>query len=184
MEETLIVIKKANRRKVSGPDDTPMEVFKELHPKGEGMKQLVVLLNKWWNNEDITEEETRARVVLIFKKGDSNDLSNYRPISLLNSTYKIFAAIIKNRIEDKIEPLLQRTQFGFRRSRGTEDALQCIRRIVEQGEMTGNKIILLLDWEKAFYDISHEWVFTAPEGCGTPEDVPRLIKGIYSNPFP
>ena len=68
----------------------------------------------------MTEEETRARVVLVFKRGDSSDLGSYRPIFLLNAAFKIYTAIMKNSIEEKMEPLLQRTQFGFRRNRGTK----------------------------------------------------------------
>ena len=36
---------KAKRGKVAGPDDAPMEIYKELHPKGEGFKQLMKLLD-------------------------------------------------------------------------------------------------------------------------------------------
>ena len=160
-----------------------MEVYKELHPKSEGMKQLVTLLNKWWREENMTEEETRARVVLIFKEGGSDDLGNYRPISLLNSAYKIYTAIIKNRIEEKVEPLLHKTQYGFRKNRGTEDALQCIRRIVEQGEMTGNKtILLLLDWEKAFDKVYKTGLYKALERMGIGEKMLRVLRNVYNNP--
>ena len=42
----------------------------------------------------------------IFKKGDTANLENYRPISLLNTTYKIYAAILKQRTEEGVEELL------------------------------------------------------------------------------
>ena len=65
------------------------------------------MLNKWWNDEQIPEEALRAKVILIFKKGDSSNLENYRPISLLNTCYKIFAAILQKRIAKTIDPFLQ-----------------------------------------------------------------------------
>ena len=44
---------------------------------------------------------------------------------------------------------LQKTQYGFRRRRGTADAIQLVRRIAEYGEKTTNPLIMvLLDWEK------------------------------------
>ena len=57
------------------------------------------VLNELWENENIPEELLQARLVLIFKKGDTNDLANYRPISLLNAVYNIYAAILPKRIE-------------------------------------------------------------------------------------
>ena len=62
----------------------------------ENLNRVLELLNTWWREENIEEEDLKARVVLIFKKGDSNKFENYRPISSLNTLYKIFAATKKN----------------------------------------------------------------------------------------
>ena len=100
---------------------------------------------------NIEEEDLKARVVLIFKKGDSNKFENYRPISLLNTLYKIFAAILQRRISKTLDRHSQKTQYGFRKNGSTADAIHLIRRVIEYGESTNNKShSLLLDWEKAF----------------------------------
>ena len=54
-----------------------MEFFKELSDvKKEILRQA---LNDWWIKENIPEEQLQARVVLIFKKGDSSKWENFRP---------------------------------------------------------------------------------------------------------
>ena len=67
---------------------------------------ILALLNEWWINENMQEEITKARVVLIFKKGDRENLANYRPISLLNTLYKILAAIVQKRLAEKFGPII------------------------------------------------------------------------------
>ena len=181
MEELIAVIRKMKRRKAPGPDQVPIELFKEMYTRN--LMEVLALLNEWWAEETIPAEVLLARVVLIFKKGNANDLGNYRPISLLNSVYKILAAIIQKRLESKLDDKLQRTQFGFRRKRSTADAILCIRRIIDKGEMTQSKTLLvLLDWEKAFDTVSHIGLFTILKRLGVETKVINLIKAIYNNP--
>ena len=72
-----------------------MELFQEMdNTSMEGIREL---LNKWWQEEDIPIETLKARVVLIYKKGDTGKYENYRPISLLNAIYKIYAGLIQKR---------------------------------------------------------------------------------------
>ena len=85
-------IRKLKRRNAPGPDEIPTELLKEL--KEDNIKLIQELFTQWWNNEDIDTEKLKTRVVLIYKKGDTNKFENYRPISLLNTLYKIFAAIL------------------------------------------------------------------------------------------
>ena len=82
-----------------------MEIFKETND--DNLREVLKILNEWWRNEEVPESQLQARIVLIFKKGDSSDLDNFRPISLLNSLYKIFAAIIPKWLSQTIDPFLQ-----------------------------------------------------------------------------
>ena len=70
-----------------------MEIFKEMDDLS--LESILEIINKWWREEHIHEEILEARIVMILKKGDTSDLSNYRPIALLNSLYKIVASIIQ-----------------------------------------------------------------------------------------
>ncbi len=141
-KELKMVIKKLKRRKAPGPDEIPTDFFKEMDE--DTREEIRELLNKWWREEDIPEEELEARVVMIYKKGDTSKYENYRPISLLNTIYKLYAAIIQRRLAEKLDKHLQKTQYGFRRNRGTADAVFLVRRVAEYGEKTTNKLIMVL----------------------------------------
>ena len=121
-----------------------------------------------------------ARVVLIYKKGDASLCEHYRPISLLNTCYKLIATALQRRIEAGIDHLLQRTQYGFRKGRDTREALYNIRRVITAGESTKTKtFLLLLDWAKAFDKIDHEGLISALERHSVAPKIVNIIKDIY-----
>ena len=116
------------------------------------MMYLLDIFNHCWTYGEIPNAWHKANVVSIFKKGNAELLSNYRPISLLQVSYKIFAAIILQRLKDGgAEQRIWPTQFGFRSGFGTNDALFMIRRLMENAKASkdGRLIILALDWAKA-----------------------------------
>ena len=138
------------------------------------------LFEDWWRQENIDTEELEARVVLIYKKGDTNKFENYRPISLLNTLYEVFAAIIQKRISNKLDRHLQRTQFGFRQDKSTADAIHLIRRIIEFGESIQNHLYLvLLDWEKTFDKVNRNQLFNSMERMGVDQKLINLTKSLY-----
>jgi hypothetical protein len=51
--------------------------------------------------------------VLLYKKGDSRDPRNYRPITLLQVDYKILAKILVTRIKKVINNFVSKEQLGF-----------------------------------------------------------------------
>ena len=65
------------------------------------------------------------------KKGDLGLAKNYRGITLKSITAKIYNALLRNRIEPKIDNILRKNQNGFRRNRSTTSQILTIRRIHE-----------------------------------------------------
>ena len=66
------------------------------------------------------------------KKPQATKCSDHRTISLIAHTAKIVAKIVRRRIEKKIEDVLGEDQFGFRRGKGTRDAIEMLRIISER----------------------------------------------------
>ena len=155
-----------------------MELFKEMDDESmEGIKEL---LNKWWKEEDIPADTLKARVVPIYKKGDTSKYENYRPISLLNAIYKIYAGIIQKRLANTLDKYLSNTQYGFRKDKSTGDAIQLVRRVAEFGIGTHNKLhMVLLDWEKAFDKVDRNKMFEALERMSINKKIINVIKSLY-----
>ena len=92
-----------------------------------------------------------AHLATIYKKGRSDRPENYRPMALLNVTYKLLAVIIYDRLYETIVDRISKTQFGFRKNKNTSQPLFIYRRIQELQEESGLSFhTLLLDWERVF----------------------------------
>ena len=120
-------------------------------PDSPAARWVLSLYQACWDQKTIPEKWHDSRVAMLFKKGDPADCSNYRPISLLCIGNKLFAMILLQRLRDAgAEEALWPTQFGFRRGRGTLDALFVARRVIEESmELKDGKAVLLaLDWAR------------------------------------
>lgn len=63
-----------------------------------------------------------ANITLIPKEeADHKDPKNYRPISLLNLDYKIFAAILDERLKEILQKFIAEEQAGFLPNRHIND---------------------------------------------------------------
>ena len=120
LEELNWALKVSKNNKQPGPDNIQMELLKWLND--DNRKRLLTLINIWWVEKSADAEIFQARVVPIFKKGDTDNAANYRPISLLSSFYKIYMIMIRQRMQLAVEDKLSATQYGFRPSKSTSHA--------------------------------------------------------------
>ena len=90
----------------------------------------------------------------MYKTGDRLDCTNYRPITLLNVAYKIFAIILNQRLVDTVETELGDYQPGFRPNRSTIDNIFMIRKIIEKFcEYSADIHNIFIDYIHAFNSI-------------------------------
>ena len=121
-------------------------------PGDSNLGEIAKIVFEYRSNETVPDEMTQAKIVSLYKRGEARVQSNFRPISVLNAIYKLYVKIIiKNIITQVIDDFITETQYGFRQSRSTAQAIHVVRRIVDYTEVGGTTMnMLLLDWEKAF----------------------------------
>jgi hypothetical protein len=85
------------------------------------------------------------------KKPKATKCSDHRTISIIAHAAKIVSRILRRRIERKTEDVLGEDQFGFRRGKGTRDAIGMLRIISERTLVIDEELCAcLMDWQKAF----------------------------------
>ena len=109
----------------------------------------------------MSNSQRNGIITLLPKKDkDSYYLRNYRPISLLTVDYKIFAKTLANRLKNYLGELINSDQSGFLKGRNIGSNIRLIMDVIEYTEI--NDIpgaILLLDIQKAFDSVNHDFVF-------------------------
>ena len=81
------------------------------------------LFNRMYDIGYFPEQWTEGHIIPIFKKGDKNNVSNYRGITLLSTVGKLFTRILNNRLNSWADEynIYVEAQAGFRRGMGTTD---------------------------------------------------------------
>ena len=109
------------------------------------------LINTIYETGEWPKDFTEVTIIVLKKKPQATKCSYHRTISLIAHTAKIVAKILRRRIENKIEDVLGEDQFGFRRGKGTRDAIGMLRIIPERTlEIDEELIVCFIDWQKAF----------------------------------
>lgn len=145
---------------------------------------LSLLINACFTSGTFPDVLKVTKVIPIFKKGDINNMSNYRPISIIPIFAKIFEVILKARIVKYFEDndLLNSSQYGFRSNRSTTHAvLTLIDELVSNLEKGNNSIITLCDLTKAFDCVPHSVLLDKFRYYGITGTALRLIQTYLKN---
>ena len=149
LEELDSVLRKIKNRKAAGLDEIPPEVWKTRQFDEIQLRHC----NAVYNQNPI-DRWMKGCILPFPKKGDLGLAKNYRGITLTSIAAKIYNALLRNRIEPKIDNILRKNQNGFRRNRSTTSQILTIRRILE-GVRAKNlqATLIFVDFTKAFDSI-------------------------------
>eukprot|EP00966_Prymnesium_polylepis_P292238 6748874-Prymnesium_polylepis.1 len=176
-------IRKLARGKACGPDGIAAEFYRIHENLIAGF--LTATLNEMHEEGELTPSMKQGNIILLHKKKYPYDIRSYRPITLLNTDYKILTKILVSRFKRVINQLIDKTQTGFVPKRHiTENTLLCrlIQSYLDETDEAG--LMLFLDLEKAFDRVSHEYLYEAVKAAGVGTDMLRWIEILYNPASP
>ena len=82
---------------------------------------------------EIAPSDWKRRVISpLFKKGEKSMCDNYRGITLLSHSGKVYTRILEKRSRAFVESLLNDSQYDFHPGRGTTDAIFVVKMLQEE----------------------------------------------------
>ena len=180
--EIMSVINNLTVNKSAGSDSIPPMIIKQL--KENLITPLTIVINKIIRDAVYPDSLKFATIVPIFKKGDVNDIKNYRPIALLPIINKIIERIILNRLQCFMEKaeVNDNEQYGYKKNIGTSDAIQkfChdITTYLDKRECV---IVIFMDLSSAFDTLDRDILMKKMSHLGIKGHVLDLMKSYFQN---
>jgi hypothetical protein len=163
-----------------GKDRVEYRHLKMVDPE---CKVLGLIFNKCLEENKVPLSWKQSTTILIYKKGSSDDPSNFRPIALMSCIYKLFTSILSSRVShfaiDK--DLISAEQKSAKPSEGCHEHSFTLQSVVADCKRNQKNCFLAwLDLRNAFGSISHT-IYTTLQHMGFPNSLIRLIKDIYTD---
>lgn len=169
-----------NKNKTPGSDGIPPEFYLTFWELVSPL--LMDSLNHSVEEGVLSIEQRRGVITLIPKKEvDRRRIANWRPITLLNSDYKILTKAIALLLQRHIPSLIHSDQTGFMPHRCIGDNIRTIEDSIHtilSKEADG--MVLALDFSKAFDSVRWDMIFFALKFFSFGEGFIGIIKSIFT----
>ena len=118
----------------------------------------------------------------LYKKKDQSLIENYRPITLLNTDYKLFTKALSLQLIESIKQMVHQDQAGFIPGRSIFDHIRLTKIMTKYAEVTErNGAVIALDQEKAYDKITHQYLWKTLEAFNMPQLFIKTVKSLYAN---
>ena len=146
---------------------------------------------------DIRTQFTLGWMCPIYKKKERDQIKNYRPITLLNTDYKLLTKTLSVQLASHIHTLVHPDQTGFIPRRSIFDPIRLSQTMCAYADfMEEDGAIVALDQEKAYDKIDHHYLLETLKRFQLPDrfintvhslyekaETAIIINGVASSPF-
>ena len=117
----------------------------------DAVKGLQSICQQIWKTQQWPQDWKRSVFILIPKKGNAKECSNYHTIALISHVSKVMVKILQTRLQYYVNQELPNVQAGFRNGRGTRDQIASIHWTIEKArEFQKNIYLSFIDYVKTF----------------------------------
>jgi len=150
-----VALNELKNRKSEGPDGLPGDLLKASGSKGK--QESFEICNQIHERGEWPKEFLESIIIPIDKRCGAHDCVDVRTISLVSHASNTVLKVLTRRLESKAELFLERDQYGFRKGKGTRDAIAAIRVMCERRLKHNKKVYMCyVDYEKTFDRV--DWV--------------------------
>jgi hypothetical protein len=178
----------------AGINGIPYEIWKRLHKKHLAdlednkesfniIKTLTLVINDIQKNGVKDETEfILGWMCPIYKKKERTEIANYRPITLLNTDYKLLTKALAIQLAKTAPRLIHPDQSGFIPNRSIFDPIHLAKMMIEYADISEEDgALIALDQEKAYDRISHDYLIETLQTFNLPNMFINTVKALYSN---
>lgn len=147
-------------------------------------KDLLKVYKEIYKEGALGETMRKGVISLIFKKGDREEIKNWRPITLLTCDYKILSKMLTNRLSKVMSKIINSDQTCSVKGRASFMNLLLIRDTIHWATDRGLQLgILSLDQEKAFDHVNHNFCFEVLKRFNMGERFIKWVRILYNEVY-
>ena len=179
IEELTHSVKNLNNGKSPGSDGYTAEFYKFFFADLKYF--LLRSINYGFQEGEMSVTQKQGVITCIPKEGkDKRYLKNWRPITLLNTSYKIASSCIAERIKSVLPNIIHKDQTGFIRGRYIGENTRLLYDTLSYANKNNiNGLLLSLDFEKAFDSIAWSFIQKALLKFNFGNDIRRWVETFY-----
>ena len=118
----------------------------------------------------------------LYKKKDRTRMENYRPISLMNTDYKLLTKMLSLQLIHTIQSMVHHDQAGFIPKRSIFNHICLTKVMIKYAEaMETNGAIIALDQEKVYDKVNHQYLWKTLEAFNVPAPLHNTVRSLYEN---
>ncbi len=181
MDELGEALQSLPNNKTPGSDGFNADFYKFWWPH---IKELVLdSFTSALRSGHLSIDQRRGVITLLPKKSkDTRFLKNWRPISLLNTDYKILTKLLAIRVQRVIPYIINPDQVGYIKGRYIGQNIRTIIDMIQYTKTTQQTgLIAFLDFEKAFDSIEWSFIEKAMYAVGFGETFVNWVRVVYAD---